>query len=77
MISISILREMMAINELAKEEEGECVTIFAANPEAMSSDENYAIEVFRSWTGWKNVRFYGPTVLDCLEDAVKTKNSGN
>lgn len=52
-------------------QEGNSVTIFAANPEF--SGDDYAIEACGDWSNWEAERFGGDSIAEALEKAVEQK----
>lgn len=61
---------MDRINELRKNE-GDSVRILCDNPEG---PPNNAIECCGDWTDWKDRRFVGERLIDCLNDACRAKD---
>ncbi len=57
-----------AIKQLSRDE-GNSVTIFAANPDFGGPD--YAIEVCGDWTNWVSSRYTGRTISEALEKAIE------
>ena len=58
----------LALIEALRADEGSSVTILCDNPD-FNGQPNCAIEVNGDWTDWKDRRFTGDTVLDCLQKA--------
>lgn len=54
-------------------DEGDCVTIYSANPDAETDAQNYAVDVNGLWTHWEDKRFSGKTNLAALRLAVAEK----
>ncbi len=52
-----------------RQDEGSSVTILCDNPDG---PPNNAIECCGDWTGWKDTRFEGATLLECLTKAVES-----
>jgi hypothetical protein len=49
---------------------GASVTILCDNDDATYKDQSVAIEICDDWTDWKDRRFYGESVLQCLANAM-------
>jgi hypothetical protein len=58
----------LALIEALRADEGSSVVLLCDNPD-FNGMPNNAIEVNGAWTDWKDVRFMGDTILDCLEQA--------
>jgi hypothetical protein len=59
--------------EQLRAEEGDSVTILCDDPEAESADRRLAIDCNGAWTDWRERRFYGESVLQCLALAVTAR----
>ena len=63
------------IKELT-ENEAEVVTIIAENADGTGPD-NHAVILCGDSTDWKEVRYYGDTALEALENALKARGKAN
>lgn len=63
--------------EKLRVDEGDSVTILCDDPEAATTDKRLAVECNGGWTDWRNVRFYGESVLQCLAKAICARDAGD
>lgn len=51
------------------EQEGDTLMLLSANPEATEINRVHAVDTCGGWTGYLNVRFYGPTIEEAVHNA--------
>ncbi len=61
--------------EQLRADEGDSVTILCDDPEADSRDKRLAVECCGAWTDWRELRFYGESVLQCLAKAITARTT--
>lgn len=66
-------RIVALINDL-RSDTAASVTILCDNDDPRGPEDAVAVEVAAAWTGWLERRFYGPSVLACLERAVAARD---
>jgi len=60
--------EVLSLIDTLRQHEGDSVTILCDNPEFHGP--NNIIVCNGEWTDWKDVRFSGKSVLECLQKAA-------
>jgi hypothetical protein len=63
--------------EILRADEGDTVTILCDDPEAWTNDKRLAVECNGGWTDWRNVRFYGESVVQCVAKAVCARETAD
>lgn len=61
--------ELIRLIDLLRSQEGDSVTILCDNPD-FNMGANNAVECNGDWTGWKDQRFEGESLLDALSAAM-------